>query len=130
MDPAPILRVARPTDDLDRLLPFYREGLGLDLLFRFEDHDGFDGMMLGRPGWPYHFEFTRARAHPAGRAPGPDNLVVLYLAQEAQWRRAVDRMRAAGFPPLPSFNPYWDRQGRTFEDADGYRLVLQLGTWP
>jgi len=44
----PILRVARPSDDLDRLLIFYRDGLGLDVLFRFEDHQGFDGVMLGR----------------------------------------------------------------------------------
>jgi hypothetical protein len=28
---------------------------------RFEDHAGFDGVMLGEPGAPYHFEFT----HPA-----------------------------------------------------------------
>jgi len=36
----PILRVARPSDDLDRLLPFYADGLGLEILYRFEDHDG------------------------------------------------------------------------------------------
>lgn len=30
----PVLRIARPSDDLERLLPFYRDGLGLDLLFR------------------------------------------------------------------------------------------------
>jgi hypothetical protein len=56
----PTLRVARPSDDLDRLLPFYRDGLGLDLLAHFTDHDGFDGIMLGKAGAPYHFEFTRA----------------------------------------------------------------------
>jgi YycE-like N-terminal domain len=28
----PILRVGRPTDDLDALLPFYIDGLGFDLL--------------------------------------------------------------------------------------------------
>jgi hypothetical protein len=39
-------------------------------------------------------------------------------------------MRAAGFPPVPSFNPYWDRDGLTFEDPDGYRVVLQHGAWP
>jgi hypothetical protein len=47
---APILRVARSSDDLDRLLPFYRDGLGLTVLHRFEDHDGFDGIMLGHEG--------------------------------------------------------------------------------
>jgi catechol 2,3-dioxygenase-like lactoylglutathione lyase family enzyme len=130
MDANAALRIARPSDDLDALLPFYRDGLGLDLLFRFEDHEGFDGMMLGRPGAPYHFEFTTAKGHRAGRAPTPDNLVVFYIPEEVRWRLAVDRMRGAGFPPVPAFNPYWDRHGQTFEDPDGYRVVLQLGSWP
>jgi catechol 2,3-dioxygenase-like lactoylglutathione lyase family enzyme len=69
MSATPILRVARPTDDLDALLRFYRQGLGLKVLYRFEDHDGFDGVMLGHDNAPYHLEFTRARGHKAGRAP-------------------------------------------------------------
>lgn len=126
---APILRVARPSDDLDALLPFYREGLGLEVLYRFTDHDGFDGVMLGRPGWPYHLEFTRAAGHRAGRAPTQDNLLVFYLPDPAVWTAAVERMRAAGFEPVASFNPYWDRDGVTFEDPDGYRVVLQRAAW-
>ncbi|MBB5713556.1 VOC family protein [Sphingomonas aerophila] len=125
----PTLRVARPTDDLDALLPFYRDGLGFDLLYRFADHDGFDGVMLGREGAPYHFEFTRAHAHRVGRAPTADNLLVFYLPDDAEWGRAVDRMQGAGFRPVPAFNPYWDRAGLTFEDPDGYRVVLQHARW-
>jgi catechol 2,3-dioxygenase-like lactoylglutathione lyase family enzyme len=125
----PILRIARPSDDLDALLPFYRDGLGLELLYRFEDHDGFDGLMLGSPGAPYHFEFTRAKGHPAGKAPTRDNLVVFYIPDTAVWREAVAQMRTAGFEPVASFNPYWDREGATFEDPDGYRVVLQRGAW-
>jgi catechol 2,3-dioxygenase-like lactoylglutathione lyase family enzyme len=125
----PTLRLARPTDDLDRLLPFYRDGLGLTLLYRFEDHDGFDGMMLGREGAPYHFEFTRAHGHAAGRAPTKDNLLVFYLPADEAWRAAVERMRDAGFEPVPAFNPYWDRRGVTFEDPDGYRIVFQHAAW-
>jgi catechol 2,3-dioxygenase-like lactoylglutathione lyase family enzyme len=129
MSARPILRVARPTDDIEALLPFYRDGLGLSVLFRFSDHDGFDGVMLGGPGAPYHFEFTTARGHNAGPAPSQDHLLVFYLPDEAEWRAAVDRMRAAGFAPVPAFNPYWDRQGTTFEDPDGYRVVLQNAAW-
>jgi catechol 2,3-dioxygenase-like lactoylglutathione lyase family enzyme len=125
----PVLRVARPTDDLDALLPFYRDGLGFQVFGRFEDHGGFDGMMLGAPGAPYHFEFTRARGHRAGRAPTPDNLLAFYLPDPAAWRAAVARMEAAEFAPVPSFNPYWDRDGLTFEDPDGYRVVLQRAAW-
>jgi len=129
MPALPILRVARPSDNLDALLPFYERGLGFTVLSRFEDHDGFDGIMLGREGAPYHFEFTRARRHQAGRAPTPDNLLVFYLPREDEWNAAVERMRVAGFAPVPAFNPYWDREGATFEDPDGYRVVLQRAAW-
>lgn len=126
---APTVRIARPSDDLDALLPFYQNGLGLDLLYRFRNHDGFDGIMLGRAGWPYHFEFTRKHGHAAGRAPTEDNLTVFYLPDGDAWTKAVERMRAAGFAPSPSFNPYWDKDGFTFEDPDGYRIVLQNAAW-
>src|SRR5262245_41379367 len=110
---APILRVARPTDDLDGVLRFYSDGLGLSLLYRFDDHDGFAGIMLGGERAPYHLEFTRKSGHTAGRAPTQDNLLVFYYPHEADWRIAVQRMRTAGFDPVPSFNPYWDHQGIT-----------------
>jgi hypothetical protein len=130
MSDGPVLRVARPTDDLEALIPFYRDGLGLDILYRFKDHAGFDGLMFGRPGAPYHFEFTHDPKHHAGRAPTRDHLVVLYLPDRTIWSAAVTRMRASGFEPVTSYNPYWDRMGVTFEDPDGYRVVLQNAPWP
>jgi catechol 2,3-dioxygenase-like lactoylglutathione lyase family enzyme len=123
------LRVARPTDDLESVARFYRDGLGFAELFRFEDHDGFNGVMLGLPGGPYHLEFTTAQGHRAGRAPTADSLLVFYLPDAQQWNDAVARLRSAGYEPVASFNPYWDRDGLTFEDPDGYRIVLQHATW-
>jgi catechol 2,3-dioxygenase-like lactoylglutathione lyase family enzyme len=125
----PHLRVARPTDNLETLLRFYEQGLGFAVLYRFEDHDGFDGVMLGQPGAPYHFEFTTKRGHAVGRAPTPDNLLVFYLPEAERWNAAVRRLEEAGFAPVPAFNPYWDRDGVTFEDPDGYRIVLQKAAW-
>lgn len=123
------VRIARPSDDLDALLRFYRDGLGLELLSHFKDHDGFDGIMLGRHGDPYHFEFTKKHGHPVGRAPSQDNLTIFYIPDTDEWMAAVERMREAGFLPVPSFNPFWDRSGKTFEDPDGYRTVLQKAAW-
>ena len=123
------LRVARPTDHVDQVVRFYSEGLGLTELGSFEDHEGFDGVMLGVPGASYHLEFTKKRGHDADRAPTKENLLVFYFPDEQQWRAAVDRMIAAGYESVSSFNPYWDRAGRTFEDPDGYRVVLQNAAW-
>ena len=123
------LRVARPTDNLEAVARFYREGLGFAELYRFENHGGFDGVMLGPADAPYHFEFTRAHGHLAGRAPTSDNLLVFYLPDAREWQAAVQRMQAAGFAPVRAFTPYWDRDGATFEDPDGYRVVLQKAAW-
>jgi catechol 2,3-dioxygenase-like lactoylglutathione lyase family enzyme len=123
------LRIARPTDDLAAVVAFYRDGLGFEVLYEFRDHDGFDGVMLGRRGAAYHLEFTRKAGHAAGRAPTEDNLLVFYLPDADEWAAAVARMEAAGHRPVRAFNPYWDRQGRTFEDPDGYRVVLQHAAW-
>ena len=125
----PTLRVARPTDDLPALRRFYCDGLGLAQLYAFDEHDGFSGLMLGHPQAPYHLEFTHQPGHRVGRAPTPDNLLVFYLPEAAEWQAAVQRMEAAGFAPIPAYNPYWDERGRTYEDPDGYRVVLQQAAW-
>lgn len=123
------LRVARATDHLEEVIRFYRDGLGLDVLASFEDHHGFDGVMLGEAISGYHLEFTRCRGEQAGRAPTKENLLVFYLPDRLEWQDAVARMRSLGHAPVPSANPYWDVNGVTFEDPDGYRVVLENAAW-
>jgi len=119
------LRVARATDQLDRVVRFYTEALDFEVLASFEDHEGFDGVMLGHRGSGYHLEFTHQRGHTVGLAPTGENLLVFYLPNRGQWLAAVARIRTLGYAPVPSANPYWDREGVTYEDPDGYRVVLQ-----
>jgi catechol 2,3-dioxygenase-like lactoylglutathione lyase family enzyme len=123
------LRIARPVSALERSVAMYRDGLGLREIGRFEDHDGFDGVMLGGPGLDYHFEFTYCRRHPVPPTPTPEDLVVFYVADPAAWRRACESMLKAGFSEVASFNPYWRERGRSFEDHDRYRVVLQQAPW-
>ncbi len=123
------LRVARPTDNLAAITDMYRGGLGLSVLAAFEDHGGFDGIILGLANHPYHLEFTHHRGESVGRAPTQDNLLVFYIPETAEWEVSCGRMRSAGFREVPSYNPYWETSGRTFEDIDGYRVVLQNAEW-
>jgi len=123
------LRVARPSDDFDAIVRFYRDGLGFEVLSEFNNHDSFDGVMLGHSGAGFHLEFTRKHGHVAGRAPTEDNLLVFYLPDGDVWSRAVARLESLGYEPVKAFNPYWDKKGKTFEDPDGYRIVLLNETW-
>jgi len=129
MKAATKVRIARPTDNLDEVVTFYRDGLGFEVLGSFEDHDGFDGVMLGLPDEQVHFEFTKQRGHSVGRAPTRDHLITFYLPERDSWQEAITRLREQGYEPVPSYNPYWDQQGLTFEDPDGYRVVLQNAQW-
>ncbi|MGM3175556.1 VOC family protein [Dickeya lacustris] len=124
------LRVARPVTDLARSERMYCDGVGLQKLSAFAQHDGFSGVMLGLPGLAWHLEFTVCHHHPVRPTPTEDDLLVLYIPEPIRWQATCERMVQAGFSVVTSFNPYWDRLGKTFVDPDGYRMVLQAGRWP
>jgi len=126
----PHLRIARPVTDLGRSQEMYRRGLGLSVLSRFQDHAGFDGVMLGMPGADYHLEFTHCRRLDITPGPTAEDLLVFYVPEAGDWHSACERMQSAGFTLVAPFNPYWDVLGLTFEDPDGYRVVLQRESWP
>ncbi|AJX19904.1 glyoxalase/Bleomycin resistance /Dioxygenase superfamily protein [Burkholderia pseudomallei MSHR7498] len=75
----PVLRVARPTNDIDTLVRFYTKALGFDVVARFENHEGFDGAIVGRAGYPWQIEFTHQHGVTVARAPTAEHLLVFYL---------------------------------------------------
>ena len=129
MRPGIVIRIARPTDNLEVLAQMYVQGLGFETLASFTNHDGFDGVILGQSNAPYHLEFTSQRGHAAGRARTRDHLLVFYVPERAEWELDCERLSASGFREVRSVNPFWDRDGRTYEDLDGYRVVLQNAFW-
>ena len=52
-----------------------------------------------------------------------------FIPRHDEWESRCARMIDAGFREVQSYNPYWDVRGRTFEDVDGYRVVLQNDVW-
>lgn len=120
------VRIARQTGQLDAVVAFYRDGLGLVEVDRFTDHDGYSGVMLDLPGTGTHLEFT-ASGHAALPTPHPESLIVLYVGDRTAVDRLVERARAT---VVPNANPYWVRVGITVVDPDGFRVVLVAQSWP
>ncbi|MGW5387086.1 VOC family protein [Nocardia sp. NPDC003963] len=119
------IRFARPTDRLDEVTRFYVEGLGLRELYRFENHAGYDGVMLGLPGTDYHLEFTTCADGSPGDAPSKENLLVLYFESAERMSETVLRLGEFGAEPEPTENPYWAAHGAlAFPDPDGWQVVL------
>lgn len=118
------VRVARPTDRLEEVVAFYEQGLGLPRIGSFEGHAGYDGVMLGLPGHAYHLEFTRHAEGSPCPAPTRDNLLVLYIEDAEHLARLRARIEGLGHRPVEPENPYWRDKSVTYEDPDGWRVVL------
>jgi len=120
------LRIARHTEQLDELVRFYRDGLGLELIGTFTGHDGYSGRFLAIPGTAAHLEFTLGSASTTP-APHPESLTVLYLDDTAAVDAAVERSGATLVEPE---NPYWQRIGAVaVRDPDGFLVVLVPKPW-
>lgn len=121
------VRIARATANLEAVLRFYHEGLGLPQIGSFTDHSGYSGVMLGLPGQGHHLEFThkltRGRSVPADE----DDLLVLYIPEKQTIGRLVVKLGALGYFPCSPANPYWEDKGVTIADPDGWRVVLVEG---
>ncbi len=118
------IRVARPTNRLPEIVRFYTVGLQLPRIGSFADHDGYDGVMIGLPGVHPHLEFTSHAAGSPCPAPSRDNLLVLYMTDRDAIDATVGRLESLGYGPVEPENPYWRDRGVTFEDPDGWRVVL------
>lgn len=122
--PVAQVRVARPTARLHEVVRFYRDGLGLEEIGSFSGHAGYSGVMLGLPGRSYHLEFTEHEDETQCAAPTKDNLLVFYLPDAEAINRLAARLKAMGHESVPPENPYWKEKGLTFEDPEGWRIVL------
>ena len=118
------VRIARPTDCLAEVVSFYRDALGLDEIASFEGHAGYEGVMLALPGRRDHLEFTHHESGSPCPAPTKDNLLVFYVADEGAIRQMAARLERHGHEEVEPENPYWAEGGLTFEDPDGWRVVL------
>jgi catechol 2,3-dioxygenase-like lactoylglutathione lyase family enzyme len=125
MNPQAPLRIARPSRDLGAAQRFWVTGLGLSVLFRAERPGEPALLMLGWPEAGWHLELVATDVEPC---PTEEDLLVLYLGEPVspEWSA---RIESAGGRRVTARNPYWDQWGVTFEDPDGYRLVLSHRTW-
>ncbi|MFF1462872.1 VOC family protein [Streptomyces sp. NPDC058330] len=125
------LRIARPSRDLEAAEVFWVAGLGLEVLYRHEA-DGASGkhalLMVGRPDASWHLELVRDPAAPVDPRPTPEDLLVVYLGEPVP-DSLIERLGRHGGKRVPAHNPYWDTWGVTFQDPDGYLLVLSTRTW-
>lgn len=123
------VRIARPTNRLREIVGFYKEALGFSELGKFDNHEGYDGVMLGVPGQNYHLEFTQHVKKQELPKPTKEHLMVFYFDHVEKYNQANERLKKFGAMVVEPENPYWKGKSETYEDPDGWRFVLFNGIY-
>ena len=118
------MRIARPTGQFERVLAFYRDGLGLPIIYSYLDDADYDGVIFGLPGRALNLEITQHHGDGPCPIPPPDNLLVLYILDRPAIDCLVAHLRTMGHMPAMPRNPYWAEHGVTIPDPDGWNVVL------
>ncbi len=119
------LRVARHTNNLQRLIDFYTTHLELQVLGSFKDHAGYNGVFLGIKDTTWHLEFTEDKTSPNHHA-DEDDLLVFYFSSEQERGRIKQLFFDSNVPELSPKNPYWKQNGIYVKDPDGFGIMLAL----
>ena len=117
------LRIARHTNDLEKIKSFYIDILGLELMGTFENHDNYDGVFIGKPNLDWHLEFTKSNDL-ANHIFDEDDILVFYPETILEFKALINNLLNNSFSIITSKNPYWNKNGKMFLDPDGYRIVL------
>ena len=122
------MRVTRPTSDVQRIRRFYEIVVGLPVIWSFDDHAGYDGVIFETHDNHSQLELVCA-PHRITPRPTAEDAMVLYIDDPMALTAVVARLRSDNTteidPENPELNPYWPQNGAlTFVDPDGYRLVI------
>ena len=116
------LRVARHTNNLEKIEAFYLDILGFERLGGFQDHNGYEGIFIGKPDLNWHFEFTQSEEK-AQHTFDEDDIIVLYPETILEYSVLIDSIsKSVSF--ISSKNPYWNENGKMFLDPDGFRIIV------
>jgi len=116
-------RVARHTTNLQIIIDFYTQNLELEVLGRFEKHNNYDGVFLGKKGLDWHLEFTVSLEQPKHH-PDEDDLLVFYTQNANEFDRIKANFDQNQQRPIVAKNPYWNQHALTYLDPDGFGVVL------
>ena len=116
-------RVARHTNRLDQLKDFYVNLIGLSVLGEFKNHSGYDGVFIGDTNLDWHLEFTQT-AEPANHKFDEDDILVFYPENQTEYDNLLERLNTRNVVKSLAKNPYWQENGITIKDPDGYTVVI------
>ena len=116
-------RFARHTNNLEQIKSFYIDILGFELLGGFENHNGYDGVFIGKSNENWHLEFTKSDEIVHFDFNEDDNLV-FYPNNKMEFDFIMNKIQSKKIELIKAKNPYWNENGKMILDPDGYRIVI------
>lgn len=116
-------RFARHTNNLEQVKSFYIDILGLELLGGFENHDGYDGVFIGKPNENWHLEFTQNN-EVVNHNFDEDDILIFYPKVEKEYSLIIEKITENNILNIEPKNPYWKENSKMILDPDGYRVVI------
>lgn len=117
------LRIARHTNNLEKIEDFYVNILGFERLSGFQNHNNYDGVFIGKTDLDWHFEFTQSETKTDHKF-DEDDIIVLYPDTIRKYNMLLESLLENDIPRITAINPYWNENGQMFQDPDGYRIVV------
>lgn len=117
------LRYARHTDNLQKLIDFYSQILGLKILGNFKNHNGYDGVFLGKPDENWHLEFTISDELPK-QIFDEDDLLVFYPENEEECLDILKNINQFNIEIREPKNPYWKENGILIYDPNCFGIMI------
>ncbi len=116
-------RFARHTNNLEPIKSFYCNVLGLEILGGFENHEGYDGVFIGKSDENWHLEFTKSDEWVAFNF-GEEDILVFYPNSKLEYEILLEKLQHHSIEVIQAKNPYWNENGILFLDPDGYRIAI------
>jgi catechol 2,3-dioxygenase-like lactoylglutathione lyase family enzyme len=116
-------RFARHTNDLEQIKSFYIDILGFELLGGFENHNGYNGIFIGKSNENWHLEFTKSEDIVLFDF-NEDDILVFYPNSKMEFDLVVNKVQSNKIEFIKAKNPYWNENGKMILDPDGYRVVI------
>jgi catechol 2,3-dioxygenase-like lactoylglutathione lyase family enzyme len=116
-------RFARHTNNLEQIKSFYIDVLGFQLLSGFENHNGYDGIFIGRANENWHLEFTKSEEIVHFNF-NDDDIIVFYPKNKIDFDLIMNKIQSQNIDFIKAKNPYWNENGKMILDPDGYKIVI------
>ena len=120
-------RVARHTNDLEKIEQFYTTVIGLKKLGEFKNHNNYNGIFLGIEGADWHLEFTTS-LEKANHTFDEDDIFVFYTKTTEEYLAIKNRIEKENITVETPKNIYWQENGIQISDPDEYKIIIKKQT--